>query len=383
MPKRTDNFTNNFNYSFWEKQTFFSDLDLIVVGSGIVGLSSAISYQLKYPKHKVLILERGMLPSGASTKNAGFACFGSVSELLSDIKKTSESLVYETVEMRIKGLELLKKRLGEKALDYRNYGGYELFDDTLKFEHCSDSIEKLNRDLKQITKSKQTYHVKNKKINTFNFKGINGLIFNEKEGQINTGLMMKHLIEYAHKLGVILLNSVSVNAINDNKNLVRLDTSCREITSKKVIVATNGFAKQLLKIKDLEPARAQVLVTKPIKNLNIKGTFHFDEGYYYFRNIGDRILFGGGRNLDFKTESTTDFKLNPKIQNELVRLLKHRIIPGIPFEIDQQWCGIMGVGSEKKPIIEFVSPNVVCAIRMGGMGVAIGSLVGEKAINLF
>ena len=39
----------------------------------------------------------------------------------------------------------------------------------------------------------------------------------------------------------------------------------------------------------------------------------------------------------------------------------------------------MGVGKEKKPIIDFVSKNVLAAVRMGGMGVAIGSLVGEIA----
>jgi len=42
----------------------------------------------------------------------------------------------------------------------------------------------------------------------------------------------------------------------------------------------------------------------------------------------------------------------------------------------------MGVGTEKKPIIKHYSPNVVCAVRMGGMGVAIGSLVGKEAAKL-
>jgi gamma-glutamylputrescine oxidase len=37
----------------------------------------------------------------------------------------------------------------------------------------------------------------------------------------------------------------------------------------------------------------------------------------------------------------------------------------------------------KKPIIENISQNVVCAVRMGGMGVAIGSLVGKLAIEEF
>jgi glycine/D-amino acid oxidase-like deaminating enzyme len=147
-------------------------------------------------------------------------------------------------------------------------------------------------------------------------------------------------------------------------------------------VATNGFAQSLLKIKDVNPARAQVLITKPIEKLKIKGTFHYQQGYYYFRNINGRLLFGGGRNLDFKGETTTDFAITKRIQDQLEKLLKEVILPDTPFEIEHRWAGIMGVGKEKKPIIQAVSKNVIAAVRMGGMGVAIGSLVGKKAAEL-
>ena len=53
--------------SFWEKSTLVHH-DLIVVGSGIVGLSAALHYQLAHPKKKVAVIERGLFPSGASTK---------------------------------------------------------------------------------------------------------------------------------------------------------------------------------------------------------------------------------------------------------------------------------------------------------------------------
>lgn len=379
MPNK--HFTTNF--SFWETQTYFSNIDLIIIGSGIVGLSAAISFKEKNKKAKVVILERGVLPTGASTKNAGFACFGSVSELLSDIKKTNEDTVWQTVEMRIKGLELLRKRLGDKQIDYYEWGGYELFDDQLKYNECADAIDGFNKKIKSFTKTNITYSIKNEYINKFQFKQIKGLILNKKEGQINTGHMMQHLIQLALSKGIIILNSIQVSKINDVKTKVVLETSIGELASKQLIIATNGFANELLKLKDVKPARAQVLITKPIKNLKFKGTFHYDEGFYYFRNIGDRVLFGGGRNLDFKKETSSELVLNTKIQDHLDELLKKVILPGIKFEVEQRWSGIMGVGSEKKPIIQKVSPNVVCAVRMGGMGVAIGSLVGKLAIDKF
>lgn len=369
------------SYSFWETQSYFRGVDLVVIGSGIVGLNAAISYQEKHKKAKVLVLERGMLPSGASTKNAGFACFGSVSELLSDLRHSPEDLVWQTVDMRIKGLELLRKRLGDKSIDYREYGGYELFDDEQHFEECTEQVDHLNKQLKPFLKEKEIYSIANRRIAGFGFNGIKGLIFNKKEGQIDTGRMMTELLKLAQSKGILILNRVEVSRLEDSAQGVNLLTTAGEIRTGKVIVATNGFASQLLDLKDVKPARAQVLVTKPIPDLRLKGTFHYDEGFYYFRNIGNRVLFGGGRNLDFETETTTELALNTKIQKRLDKLLKDMILPDTAFEVEQRWAGIMGVGSEKKPIIRRLSPNTVCAVRMGGMGIAIGSLVGKLAVD--
>jgi glycine/D-amino acid oxidase-like deaminating enzyme len=369
------------HYSYWELNQYFNNIDLIVIGSGIVGLNAAISYKERFPKSKVLVLERGLLPYGASTKNAGFACFGSISELLDDMRKTSEEAVWQTVEMRYQGLQLLKKRLGEKHMDYRELGGYELFSDPASFEKCLDALPGMNRDIAAITGSKHTYSAHNKRISRFGFKGIEGLILNKKEGQIDTGLMMQNLLALATGKGVTVLNSMSVKAIKDEGSRVAVDTGIGTLYSRQLVVATNGFAAELLKRKDVKPARAQVLITKPIEGLKIKGTFHYEEGYYYFRNIHNRVLFGGGRNLDMQTETTGDFALNPRIQKQLDKMLKTMILPGTPFEVEHRWCGIMGVGEEKKPIIKKISSNVVCAVRMGGMGVAIGSLVGQLAVD--
>ena len=123
------------------------------------------------------------------------------------------------------------------------------------------------------------------------------------------------------------------------------------------------------------------MITKPIENLKVKGTFHLDRGYYYFRNINNRILLGGGRNLDFKKEETDSFGLNSKIQNKLESLLKNVILPKNKFEIDQRWSGIMGIGNKKTPIIKSISDKVFCGVRLGGMGIAIGVSVGEELAN--
>ncbi|MDC0006506.1 FAD-binding oxidoreductase [Winogradskyella sp.] len=286
------------NLSYWEIQSWLTNIDYTIVGSGIVGLNCALQLRKRFSKSKILVLEKGMLPQGASTKNAGFACFGSISEIIDDLNHHTKEEVLELIKKRVKGLQLLRETLGDKAIDYQNLGGYELFldADNALYELCIAKQETINKLLRPIFKS--------------------------------------------------------------------------EVFSTK------------LTEQSVKPARAQVLITKPIKDLPIKGTFHLDEGYYYFRNINNRILFGGGRNLDFKTEETTTFGKTEIIQNKLEELLRTTILPNTAFKVDHRWSGIMGVGSQKKAIVKQLSNHVYCGVRLGGMVVAIGSTVGKELVSL-
>ncbi|ARV15792.1 NAD(P)/FAD-dependent oxidoreductase [Polaribacter sp. SA4-12] len=362
------------NYSYWELKEWFTNIDFTIVGSGIVGLNCALELKIKYPKAKVLILEKGMLPQGATTKNAGFACFGSLSEIIDDLNSHTEEEVYNLVKKRWEGLALLRKNLGDKNIDFQQNKGFELFDSQDFFEECISNKNQINELLKPIFKDDVFSVCSNK----FNFQKVHPkYITNNFEGQLDTGKMSFELLNKVQKLGVKILNNITVDSFSDLNNIVEVKTDKINFKTNKLFIATNGFSNKLLNEK-VAPARAQVLITKPIKNLHIKGTFHLDKGYYYFRNIDNRILFGGGRNLDFKTEETTEFGQTEIIQNELETILKETVLPNINFEIAHRWSGIMGVGNQKKAIVKEVSENVFCGVRLGGMGIAIGSLIGKK-----
>lgn len=368
------------NLSYWEYKTWLYNVDYTVIGSGIVGLNTALFLSTRFPKAKILILEKGILPQGASTKNAGFACFGSISEVLADLQQHSEQEVQQLVEKRYNGIQMLRKNLGDSAIDFQQLGGHELFVQERQelFEKCMENISTMNELLYPVfgINAFQT------NANSFLFKNIKEqYITNVLEGQIDTGKMMASLLRKVLRNDVQILNGVIVENIEDIGSSVAIRTDQFEFNSKKVLLATNGFAGQLLQ-EDIQPARAQVILTKPIRNLHIRGTFHLDEGYYYFRNIDDRILFGGGRNLDIENEATYEFGKTDLVQEQLKKLLKEVILPQTQFELDRSWSGIMGMGNQKRPIVKQVSNNVYCGVRLGGMGIAIGSLVGKELADL-
>ena len=368
------------NLSYWELKNWFTNVDYTVIGSGIVGLHCALRLRALFPESKILVLEKGLLPQGASTKNAGFACFGSISEIIDDLNSHSEEAVLQLIQKRWNGLQLLRKRLGDTVLDFKPYGGYEIFlqKDESTYHECLQKLPYINELLRTIFKA----DVFAKEIDRFDFQGIQQyLIFNPFEAQIDTGNMMQALLKEAVSQNILILNQVEVTAFQDTANGVEVAVGDFSFTTKKVLFATNGFAAQLTN-NAVKPARAQVLITEPIPNLDIKGTFHLDKGYYYFRNIDNRILIGGGRNLDFKGETTTEFGETNLIQNKLEQLLKEVILPNQDFKVAHRWSGIMGLGSSKNPIVEQLSENVFCGVRLGGMGVAIGSLIGQELADL-
>ena len=370
--------------SFWEHNSFL-EYDFIVVGGGIVGLSTAIEIKEKNPKASIVILEKGFFPSGASTKNAGFACFGSLTELLSDLETLNETEVANLVELRWLGLEKLRNRLGDGNIGYLPNGGYELLNASQTV--CLEKLDSVNQLIKPLFKS-EVFRIQNQKISQFGFNPdfVENLVLNQFEAQIDTGLMMKSLIAYASKMGISIFNSAQVLEVEDAGNQVAVSISQEgkplNFRAGKVAICTNAFTKKLLPNLDLKPGRGQVLITKPIENLPFKGVFHYDEGFYYFRNYGNRVLFGGGRNLDFKTEETTEFKTTELIQKDLEQKLSEVILPNQSYEIEHRWAGIMGFGENKKPILEPVSANVFLGVRLGGMGVAIGSQVGKELADL-
>jgi len=63
-------------------------------------------------------------------------------------------------------------------------------------------------------------------------------------------------------------------------------------------------------------------------------------------------------------------------------MLRENILPNVSFEIADRWSGILGVGNTKQPILKQLTNDVAVAVRLGGMGIAIGSIIGERGAQL-
>jgi len=373
--------------SIWEKDTYFAPQDIIIAGSGFTGLWSAFYLKKSNPGLKITVIDSGWIPSGASTRNAGIACFGSLSEVVSDAAIMGTDKMLWLVEMRYKGLERIRKYFKKSEIDFEMCGGYELYNysDKISTEQLIHNIEYINSLFKPIIGEKNTYRQTDKKIKPFGFGNTRHLVKNNFEGCLHPGKLLKALLKSVQGMGVQVLNHTEIKSYELIGDSVHVDTDHSfTFQAKQFLICTNAFTKSLVNEIDIVPARGQVLITTPIDNLPFRGTFHSEEGFYYFRNVGNRVLLGGARNKFMEEETTFTFGTSESIQHALESYLDEVVLPSFKgqYSIDGRWSGIMAMGGEKMPIMKKLEDRIYCAVRMSGMGVALAPVLAKQVTDM-
>lgn len=368
--------------SVWQQQSFSLKTDFLIIGAGITGLCTALALRKKYPHSSISILERGSSPDGASVKNAGFACFGSPSEILDDAQSLGLEDATKRVIRRYSGLKKLREHLNEPNKAWQANGGYEVFTESEKemLKQSLDLLPELNERLRsEIGLAPYSIVSEN-----FGMNVSTPLIRIEGEASLHSGELIKQLISRAENERVNIRFSSEVTGFEQTSMGVEAETRNGSIWQcNRLILCTNAFTRELTDL-DVWPNRGQVLLTEPIPGLKIRGNFHLHQGYFYFRDFDGGILLGGGRHLDRKNEQTDSQDTTEVIQQALEELLAKSIIPGTDYRIKMRWAGSMGFGSnnEKEPIVQQLSEGVFAAVRLGGMGVAMAPVIAEELAEL-
>jgi gamma-glutamylputrescine oxidase len=376
--------------SIWERDTFYRDTDVLIAGGGLMGLWTAFELLQAKPDLKITIADGLPVPALASTRNAGFACFGSPSELWSDMESLGDNLLWSIVEKRYKGIRKIRKVFGDEIIDYDPCGGYEMYlnEKDWSGENLKDRLHHLNKGLCVITGLEHTYTDCTRDLQRFGLTGFSAMAGNHVEGGLHSGRLVFALLQQLQKQGVIFLGGHmvmnmegipgSLSATMDAVGKGKVSLNC-----KAAFWAINaGLSRQAGLVELVQPARGQVLLSPPIQDFSLNGTFHFDEGYYYFRNLGNRLLLGGARNKAFEIENTMMAEPTPEIRNHLEDFIQTHL-PQAALAIGKQgwmqWAGIMGMSRDKQPFIKEMQPGIWSALACNGMGVALTPIIAEEA----
>ncbi|MEO7313229.1 MAG: FAD-binding oxidoreductase [Chitinophagaceae bacterium] len=369
--------------SIWEKESFYKPVDIIIAGSGLMGLWAAYELKSRAPGLEVLILDKNNVPTGASTRNGGFACLGSPTELLRNSETMGTAAMLDIVGARNRGILKIRHVLGDAAVAFDACGGYECITKDYKYFHqLKGKLEWLNALLETVTGHRTTFIENTTDLANFGLTGFNTIIENKFEGALHSGMLMQSLMQLVKEKGVQIMMGEEVKGWQQNQEDLALFTTNHQFKTQKLIVATNGFTNSLLPALNVEPARGQVIVTRPIEGLKLRGTFHYNEGFYYWRHLENRVLLGGARNMAMDEERTDNLQVSETIQAELERFLMEHILKDYALPagglIENRWAGLMGFTEDKKPQVTRVENHVWAAISCNGMGVALTPIIAEQ-----
>lgn len=368
--------------SYWEHSVLLRPLDFAIIGAGLVGKQIAIKLKAKFPLSRIAIIDRSPISYGASTRNAGFSCFGSVTEIADDLSHTKATEVAQLAQKRFQGIQQLVETFGANNIGYRNTGSYEIFKNESDFNDALQHLNTVNHLLEEQTNIKNAFSIQstsNMKMNCHQ-----QCLFNPYEGMLNTGLLNETINDITHRSGVLPFYGLNIVKFEKEVNGYKLFAdNGMELQCGQLIIVNNAFASQLMPELDVVPARGQIIITESIANLPFDGIFHSDKGYIYFRNIDDRVLIGGGRNVFRQQETTYDFEGSEEVKNYLQNYLKEVVLPNQNFKTYMHWSGIMAMGKQKLPIVKRYDENLVLCVRMSGMGVALAPVLSSEVIEMF
>lgn len=368
-------------FSYWEQQCL-QGIDWVVIGAGLVGLQSARRVKETYPNQRVVVVDLHAMGGAASLRNAGFVCFGSAGEMLDEIERTTESEAVRLYDIRFQGIQRLMNRYGAGRLGFEATGGMEVFaaEDAEESERVLGSLDYLNELLKSVQGECAFAHCITNQLGMDVYgKGVMA----PAEGGIQTHLLYRAVRTDAVAAGVEIYEGMRVmDWLEDTRGVQLRMENDLVVRAERLLVCTNGFTKNLMPAVSVAPARGQVFVTEAMGQLPFKGIFHADRGYIYFRSLGDRILIGGARNLDFKGEETTEMEVTDAFKEHLKRYVETVVLPGKKVNFEYGWSGIMGMDNNRNPIIGWHSDRVFLAVRMGGMGVALSAWVAEEVVRV-
>ncbi|MCU0336071.1 MAG: FAD-binding oxidoreductase [Chitinophagaceae bacterium] len=371
--------------SYWEQQTWLRPADVAIVGAGLLGLWTAYELKRQRPHWRIVLLERAPYAQGASARNAGFACFGSPSEMLYDSRLNGEDAMLQVVEQRYAGIGKLRRVLGDDAIGFDHSGGYECYPDAPA--EWDEKIAGLNKLLQPIMGTPQAFVPAHAQLPAMGMHGFGAMVANRLEAGIDSGAMVAALSKLVQQLGVQVLYGAEVLAKEPAADHWQLRTPNWQLRASQVLLATNAWLHHMAPTLGVVPARGQVLVSKPLPGLALQGTFHFDEGYYYWRHLpGQRLLLGGARNADVAGEQTLEMTTSAPIQQALeaflIRHFPQYFTPqNIVVQIEYRWAGLMAMHPQKTPVLTQIAPGLWAAMCCNGMGVALAPRFAETVAS--
>ena len=327
--------------------------DIVIIGGGLAGLSTAYWLQKEDPAMEIALVEKYELGAGATGRNAGFITCGSVEHFNRLVEKHGEEEAHQIWDFSETNLKLLKEEIiqdaGEELL-FEQRGSFSLASTDNEFSELKSSasiMEKMNINVQTIDGAD---------IQTrLGAKGFVGGVKYVDDASIHPIKLLQKIrqrIEGADNR-VTFYEQNEVYAIESIAGNKLIKTNKNRFEAPIVIFATNGYSPLLNDFfaDKIFPTRGQILATAPLPRF-MEGPCYANFVLDYFRQLptGEMII-GGFRQLQKDVEKGYSDQTSEVIQSALEKFLEDHIPAVREAPITHRWSGIMGFSVDGQPMV--------------------------------
>lgn len=352
--------------------------DLLILGGGITGTAAA--YFLAARGCRVALVERDVLASGATGRNAGFLLCGVANTYSVAVKSHGRDRARQLWALSRDNHTLLRGLVESERIDclYARRGSTTLALSEQEAKALGRSASQLAEDGFRAEFLDDTAVAR-----AFPGGGFLAGLHHPDDGEIHPARFVRGLAKAAEARGTRIYERTPVSRIVPGPDSVTLETPHGRLSAAMLLLAANAWTGLLHPYFDgaIVGMRGQMFATEPCPERVIPNPVYVDFGFEYFRQLPDgRILAGGGRRASLDTELTYVDRPTDKVQGAIESFL-HSCFPATRgLRVTHRWAGIMGFSCDELPNVGPVPGSVNTYVAAGYHGHGLGyAVIAAKA----
>jgi glycine/D-amino acid oxidase-like deaminating enzyme len=349
-----------------------------ILGAGYTGLSAA--RQLARTGASVVVFDRGVVGSGASSRNAGQVLTGLKLEPAALVARYGETRARQLFDVSRDAIDALEALVAEERIDcdLQRTGHLQAAAKPSHFEAFKEEQALLAR----VFGHRVSLVAESEQVAELGARGYHGLLLDENSRALNPAQYVHGLATAARRAGALIVENTAVETMSRIGTEWTIDTGAGQIRARDVLVATNGYTGHVTPAlqRRLIPIGSYIITTAPLPpeaaaRILPKRRMVFDSRYFlhYFRLTADnRLLFG------WRAEFS-----GPTLESETraVAILRRAMSSTFPelsaTPIDYAWSGRVAFTRDQMPHAGRMD-DMFYAGGYCGHGVAMATYLGEQ-----
>lgn len=361
-----------------EKRTY----DVIIVGAGISGLSTAYWINKEDPSLKIAIIEKSRLTYGASGRNAGFITCGSVEHFNRMINKHGLKQATEIWKFSETNLRLLEQEIiqdGGTKLGFEKNGAYSLAAQDNEFAELKE-VAKIMANLDIKTEIYDAGQIR-ERVGATNFVG--GIKYLD-DASVNPVKLVEQMYSKVNADLIEQTEAIKIEQTPEGTRILKTDNG--DFEAPMILLNLNGYSANLHPYfaDKIFATRAQCLMFEKVPRF-MEGPCYANFYLDYFRQIPTgELLIGGFRQIEKETEVGYSDHTTEPIQNALHSFVKTHLPQYKDAKVTHRWSGVMGFSKDGEPMIGSIpdDPQVFFAGGYTGHGIGLAFHTAKTLVDL-